>query len=66
MVDNNKKTPKFKVGDKVSYTFNNTKYNGIIRVVDNGIFRDENNIYYDIIDDNLLLKHVPESICSST
>ena len=52
---------KFKIGDKVSFKFNNTTHIGIIKIVDYGTFEFPDEIQYDIIvDDKILYKHIKQ------
>ena len=42
--------PKYKIGDKVRFTIQNTEYEGIVEIVDRfGTFEDNSNVSYDIM-----------------
>lgn len=59
--------PKYREGDKVNFKFGKLTGEGIIVVVDRGIFADPYNVYYDIKGctyDNaeiMWFKHIPEN-----
>lgn len=64
--------PKYKIGDKVSFRFNNEKLSGTVFIVDAyGTFEDPTDVSYDIMvdDDNIdntynkcLYKHINEKL----
>lgn len=52
-------------GDKVFFFFDGKEYIGIVEIIDKfGYFFDNSEPYYDIFikEDNVLVKHVPQSI----
>lgn len=59
--------PKFKRGDKVTFTLENAKYEGEIRVVDKwGTFFDDSDVYYDILaTDDVIYKHIHEQLINN-
>lgn len=55
--------PKYKVGDKVSFLFQEEMKHGTVFIVDKyGTFEDNSDVCYDIIneDENVLYKHINE------
>lgn len=58
--------PKFKLGDKVTFTLENKKYEGEICVVDKwGTFFDDSDVYYDIWTTNGTYKHIHEQLINN-
>ena len=55
--------PKYKYGDKVSFTIEGKKITGEVYIIDEyGTFFDKSDVSYDIMCDNILYKHVNEKL----
>jgi hypothetical protein len=53
--------PKYKIGDKVSFSFLEGTKHGIIFIVDKyGTFEDDSDVSYDIMVEDTLYKHINE------
>lgn len=55
---------KFKLGDKVRFTFDGNVLVGIVKIADFGGSMESNYHSYDIFAEGCLYKHVPEEVCS--
>lgn len=52
---------KYNYGDEVSFYFCGKQYTGTIKIIDKyGIFFDNSQPYYDIMVNNILIKHIPQ------
>lgn len=55
---------KFKLGDKVKFTYKGIELVGIINIADFGGSLENDYHSYDILVENCLYKHMPEEVCS--
>lgn len=55
---------KFKLGDKVRFTFDGIELVGIVKIADFGGSIENAYHSYDIFAEGCLHKHVPEEVCS--
>jgi hypothetical protein len=54
--------PKYKHKDKVSFKIFDKIYNGEIHIIDKyGVFEDNTDVYYDILVNDTIYKHIKES-----
>ncbi|WP_285396958.1 hypothetical protein [Lysinibacillus sp. fls2-241-R2A-57] len=54
---------KFKLGDKVRFTFNGNELVGIVEIADFGGSIKNDYHLYDIFAEGCLYKHIPEEVC---
>ncbi len=54
---------KYICGDEVSFKLEGTTYKGNVFIIDEyGTFENPGEVSYDVLCDNTLIKHIPESI----
>ncbi|AVK84533.1 hypothetical protein C3943_13600 [Lysinibacillus sp. B2A1] len=54
---------KFKLGDKVRFTFNDNELIGVVKIADFGGSIENDYHSYDIFAEGCLYKHIPEKVC---